>query len=89
MLGDDKVKKDFLESFLEKLEILSISKFIFDYRHPDYRHPVKFVNIYRHHLKKTQQIKTIIGVSIIFKHRHPDYLSSPFKQCIKLFNFWG
>ena len=33
-MGDDNVKKDFLESFLEKLEILSISIFIFDYRHP-------------------------------------------------------
>ena len=53
-MGSDKVKKDFLESFLEKLEILSISIFIFDYRHPDYRHPDNFVNIYRHLLEKVQ-----------------------------------
>ena len=42
-MGDDKVKKDFLESFLEKLEILSISKVFYSYRHPNYRHPVNLL----------------------------------------------
>ena len=53
-MGDDKVKKDFLESFLEKLEILSISIFIFGYRHPVYRYPDNLLKNYRHLLEKVQ-----------------------------------
>ena len=43
IMGDDKVKKDFLESFLEKLEILSISIFIFWLSSPIYWHPVNLL----------------------------------------------
>ena len=53
-MGNDEVKKDFFKSFLEKLEILSISKFIFDHRHPIYRHPDNFVNNYRSQIKKVK-----------------------------------
>ena len=58
-MGDDKVKKDFLESFLEKLEILSISKFIYSYRHPDYRpsdNLLTFADISKRNISKFKQL---------------------------------